>query len=266
MKTFTIKRTEECKKNYINLDILITICAVLALWKILSMFHSPIILPGPGLTLKSFISILQERRFLTEVLVTLNRFFGGVFLSVIVGSVLGFFIGINQRTKNILEPLVYLLQSIPPILFMTLAMIWFGLDGQATIFIIFIVSIPIISINIREGLDNIDLRLVEMGNTFRFSRKKMILKVIIPSVKPYFKSGFFVVVGLGWKLVIMGEVLCASTGLGAQITDARLNLETDKVFAWSIVVILICFLSQKTIDIVSDFSLSRRKKYVVEDE
>jgi NitT/TauT family transport system permease protein len=65
-----------------------------------------------------------------------------------------------------------------------------------------------------------------------------------------FKSGFIVLMGLGWKVAVMGEVLCSGSGLGSQISDARVNLETDKVFAWGITVIVLCYLSQKVLTLI----------------
>lgn len=229
-------------------DIIFIISIILILWQGLSMLYPPLILPSPALTFKSLLDIMHGDNLLLNIGVTLHRLIVGLMGALLVGSIIGFFIGINKRIKRVLEPLIYILQSIPPILFMTLAMIWFGLDGQATIFIVFIVSLPIMAISIKEGFDNIDMKLIEMGKIFQFSRFKIIKEIIIPSLKTYFKSGLIILIGLGWKLVIMGEVLSSGTGLGSQITEGRLNLETNKVFAWSIIVIVLCYLSQKIID------------------
>lgn len=77
---------------------------------------------------------------------------------------------------------------------------------------------------------------MEMGELFNFSKWEMLTEIILPSLKAYFKSGLIVVMGLGWKLAVMGEVLGSGSGLGSQIADARINLETNKVFAWGVVV------------------------------
>lgn len=227
--------------------------------------YSPMILPGPELTLKSLDKVIKSDEFFMEVFVTIKRFFIGMLSSFLVGSIVGILMGINEKLKNLLEPLVYLVQSIPPILFMTLAMIWFGLDGQATIFIVFIASVSVLAINVKEGFDNIDPKLIEMANIFNFSKSEMISNVILPSLKTYFKSGLIVMTGLGWKLVMMGEVLSSGTGLGAQITDARFNLETDKVFAWGIIIIILCFLSQKLVNLLFEFK-NVESKYVVKNK
>jgi NitT/TauT family transport system permease protein len=166
------------------------------------------------------------------------------------GGVSGMLMGYSRRLKEALESLIFLIQAVPPILLMTLAMIWFGLDGRATVFIVFICGLPVMAVNVKEGFENIDPKLLEMGRMFKFSRRKMLTEIIIPSLSAYFKSGLIVVMGLGWKVAVMGEVLGSGSGLGSQISDARVNLETEKVFAWGIVVIILCYLSQKALALI----------------
>jgi NitT/TauT family transport system permease protein len=253
------------REKHIKAGTLLTICVVLAVWQALSMVNSPMVLPSPKLTLKALIYIIQSDRFCTEVLVTSQRFLIGVFGSIVMGSILGILMGSSKLVKRFVEPLIYFIQATPPILYMTLAMIWFGLDGRATIFIIFLASIPIMAINIKEGFDNIDKQLIEMGNIFKFTKFEMITEIVLPSLRSYFKSGIDIVIGYGWKLVIMGEVLSSNSGLGSQITDARMNIETDKVFAWGFIVILLCFLSQKIISITTDIKILWRKSYDIKN-
>lgn len=274
MKTFTIKRSkiwreansEKFSNRFFqlknsNLSALIIIGLFFILWQGLSMLYSPLIVPGPALTYQSLVKIVKSDQFFLVILLTLKKLSIGLLGSVTVGSILGVLMGKYLSIKNIFEPIIYFIQATPPILYLMLAMIWFGLDGQATIFIIFIASLPIMAINIEEGLNNIDPKLIELGNIFKFTKMEMIFEIIIPSLKTHFKSGLVIVMGLGWKLVVMGEILSGSRGLGSQINDARINLETNQVFAWGIIIIFLCFLSQKLIARISDFKRLRRKNY-----
>lgn len=239
-------------------DVIVVLTLLIIIWHIASLNYSPIVLPSPLLTFKTLIEIIKSEDFFLQISTTLKRLLIGLLLSITVGSILGILMGVNNKLKKIIELIVYIVQSIPPILFMTLAMIWFGLDGNATIFIVFIASVSILVINIKEGLENIDPKLIEMAKIFNFSNVQMIKDVIVPSLKTYFSSGLIVMVGLGWKLVIMGEVLSSGVGLGAQITDARVNIETNKVFAWGIVIVVFCFLLQKLVDML--FNLRNMEK------
>jgi NitT/TauT family transport system permease protein len=227
-----------------------TLMALLIFWQGLAFFYTPLILPGPVLTLRTLAGIIGGKSFLTAALVTLKRLGVGILAAVAAGGVSGMLMGYSRRLKEALESLIFLIQAVPPILLMTLAMIWFGLDGRATVFIVFICGLPVMAVNVKEGFENIDPKLLEMGRMFKFSRRKMLTEIIIPSLSAYFKSGLIVVMGLGWKVAVMGEVLGSGSGLGSQISDARVNLETEKVFAWGIVVIILCYLSQKALALI----------------
>lgn len=264
MKAFITKinnNFKDCDRRSSGIGIIIISLLFLMLWQGLSHIYTPLILPSPTLTFKSLVKILHSECFFLELFSTLQRLLIGLLTSISVGSIFGILMGCSKKIKQLFEPLVYLVQATPPILYMTLAMLWFGLNGRATIFIVFIGSAPVMAVNIKEGFENIDVKLIEMGKAFKFSRSKMIAEIIIPSLNAYFKTGLITVFSFGWKLVVMGEVLSSSTGLGAQITDARMNLETNMVFAWGIIIILLCFLFQKITSKLFDFKLKRRKKY-----
>lgn len=258
-KSHTLAKTMDRKSK--NTGGIILLCSTLLLWQGLSFMYPPIVLPSPMLTLKTLISIIQSGLFYRATSITLVRLISGVCLAVIIGGILGILMGRFFKIRQVFEPFIYVTQATPPILYMTLAMIWFGLDGRATVFIIFMSSMPIIAVNIKEGFDNIDSKLIQMGKVFRFSRLQMMKDIVIPSLQPYFKSALIIVMGFGWKLAVMGEALSSSTGLGSKITDARMNIETDKVFAWGIIIIFLCFLSQKIAASTMDYKRMRRKKY-----
>lgn len=249
-----------------NKDRFKTITILMIIWTILSKIYPPIIIPSPVETFRSTAKIVMDVNFINQVIITLKRLFIGLFGAVFIGSIIGIFIGECRRMKNLFDPIFHVIQATPPISWLALGIIWFGLDGQATVFIVFISSIPVLIINIVEGFENIDPKLMEMAKIFKFSKKETLIQVILPSLKSYFKSGITIVVGLGWKLVIMGEVLSSSTGIGAEITNSRLNIATDEVLAWTIVTIILGVLSQKLLDITFDFKNRENRKYDSTDE
>ena len=249
------------KRHASLVEALLIAALFLMIWQGLSKVYSPLVLPGPVLTLQSIGKVLHSDNFFSELYLTLQRLMLGLFAAIAIGSLMGILMGVSSTAKRLFEPLVYLVQATPPILYITMAMLWFGLNGRATVFIVFIGSAPVMAVHIKEGFENIDKNLIEMGKAFAFSQSKMLGAIILPSLKTYFKTGLITVFGFGWKLVVMGEVLSASTGLGAQITDAKMNLETNMVFAWGSIVILLCFLSQKNTDWLFGCKRKRRRNY-----
>ena len=187
----------------------------IAAWHTASLFQTPVVLPGPLLTLKSLVEFLGSGFFYRELGTSLNRLLWGIGLSSLLGLIFGLLMGCSRITESLLKPIVYGLQNIPPIIYMTLAMIWFGLNSKATIFIVTIVSFPVFAVSIHEGFGDIDPKLIEMAKAFQFSKRKILRTIIIPSLSGYIKSGFIIMLGFAWKLLIMGEVLSAGTGIGA---------------------------------------------------
>ena len=85
---------------------------------------------------------------------------------------------------------------------------------------------------------------MEMATVYNFSNLKIFFNIIKPSVMPYFKSGCLTGLGIGWKIVVMGEVLTTTNGIGGMIQNARLNVEIETVMAWSIIILFLFYISR----------------------
>lgn len=75
----------------------------------------------------------------------------------------------------------------------------------------------------------------------------MLKKIIIPSIIPYFQGTLQVVIGLGWKIIVMGEVLSSNNGIGGELTNSRVNIETGYVFAWTIIIVVLYYMTNKVV-------------------
>ncbi len=252
-----MKESENIKQKH-TVNLILLLIGIYLIWQIISFFYPSIIFPSPEETFKSFLVLIEKGFVITNIIVTLKKLILAQILAVTIGCLFGIIMGIYKNVANFVEPVIYILQSIPPILYMTLAMIWFGLNGKATIFIVVIGCVPIMTVTIEEGFNNIDKKLIEMGHAFKFSKTQNLMQIVFPSLIPYLKSSLITILGLSWKLVIMGEVLSAGSGIGAQITDARNNLRTDFVFAWGSIVILLSFIFQKIVAKLLDFKPCRK--------
>ena len=131
-------------------------------------------------------------------------------------------------------------------------MVWF--NGWPCVFIVAASTIPTVVINLSHGVRGVDPELLEMARLYRFSRRKVLLHVTLPSIRPYFLSALEIVVGGGWKLAVMGEVLTTNSGIGGAITTARLNIQPDAIIAWAFLLVAGCFITQKLVCLL----LSRR--------
>ncbi len=228
----------------------LSIAMVLGIWQVLTFFFSPIVVPSIGSVGKSLVIIFTHAKFYHMIGLTIIRQMTGIAIGVGIGLIVGIYMGRNQIVKGLVSPLIHLFQTIPPVSWVVLALVWFGFNGKPAIFIVVIATIPLIAINVCEGIENIDAVLMEMADLYRFSMKKKMRHVILPSIFSYFNSGLKVALGNGWKIAVMGEVLTTSDGIGGMIKTARLNVEPENIIAWSIVIVFLFYLFNWILEIV----------------
>ncbi|HPT86741.1 MAG TPA: ABC transporter permease [Bacillota bacterium] len=203
----------------------------------------PVILPTPSAVFLQLTAMVRKTVFWHHVGATLLRGLAGFLISLGVGLVVGLAAGIFPTLEALLRPIIVVLRSTPSMAFIVLALVWFKGDW-VTIFVIFLVVFPMIAQNVIEGIRNIDRELLEMVTVFRVRKLRRLTALYLPSVASYLAAGIAAGLGITWKVLIAAEVLAyPRMGIGTQMDTARTYLETDKVFAWSLVVIGIglCF-------------------------
>lgn len=185
----------------------------------------------------------MSQELLKMIFLTVIRLLIGLTIGVGIGLVTGILMGSSKIFKEILFPIIGLFQTIPPVSWVVLALVWFGFNSKPAIFIVVTSTLPVIAINIYQGISNIDQRLLQMAKLYNFSNKKRFIHLIFPSIMPYFNSAFKIALGSGWKIAVMGEVLTTSDGIGGMIKIARLNVEPENIIAWSIVIVILFYMS-----------------------
>lgn len=229
---------------------LLSVLLLLGLWQLATLFFPPMVVPPIPNVLTKLVHIIAKENFLKLIGTTVLRLVAGLGIGVLIGGVLGLLFGLSRAVEEILYPFVGVLQAVPPVCWVVLALVWFGFNGKPCVFIVATATIPTIAINLSNGVRNIDPALLEMAKLYRFSKTKTMRHVILPSVGPYFRSALEIVIGSSWKLVVMGEVLTTSSGIGGAITTARLNLEPDAIIAWAFLLVVFCFLTQKILQLL----------------
>lgn len=222
----------------------IPILLFLGLWQFATLFFSPLVLPPVPAVCRKLLEIVTGETFWPTVSVTLFRLVAGLGLGLLIGSAIGLLFGLSKTMEVMFSPFIGILQTVPPVSWVVLALVWFGFNGKPCIFIVVTATIPTMVINLCSGIRSMDAQLLEMARSYRFSRWKTLRHIILPSITPYVRSALEIVIGSGWKLVVMGEVLTTSSGIGGAITTARLNIEPDAIIAWAVLLVCFCFVTQ----------------------
>ncbi len=232
-------------KRYISLA---SVIFMLAVWKIMSMyFDSGFILPSPERTLVTTFLLFTESGFLAAVGTTVLRGLAGFIISGILGIATGIITGINPWVNAFLQPILVTIRSTPVIAVILLALIWFN-PGSVPVFIGMLTMFPFITTNVSDGIRSIDKELVVMANFYKVGHKRIVREVYIPAILPFIVSGASSALGIGWRAIIIGEVLSQPVyGIGTMMQNAQTFLKVDAVIAWTIVAVLISFVFERVI-------------------
>lgn len=236
MKVFTTKS----KKSIYNIGVVLFWITV---WEILFLIiNREIYLPSPFETVKSLFRLIKAKIFWNTIFATVGRVILGFFLSCFLGTVLGVICGLNKYIYWIFQPLMVTIKSTPVMSFIIIALIWFKSD-IVPVFICFLICFPIIWTSTVKGINEVDFKLLEMAKVYSVKKIHIIEKIYLPSIVPYLSASMVTALGIGWKATVAAEVLSnPKLSIGARLYDAKVYLESENLFAWTLVVVLLSML------------------------
>ena len=197
------------------------------------------LLPTPFLTIKALFSLMGKASFYKVVLYSLIRVVSGVFLGVIGGVLLAIASHYYPLLKKTLTPVISIVKATPVVTFIVL--LWISMSGNAlTVFIAFLMVMPIMWQNILDGYEAVPEELNEVATVFEFSRLKRFKAVTLPCLLRFFFPALITSIGLAWKAGIAAEVLAFSPdSIGRLLAESKNYLETVDLFAWTAVIIVL---------------------------
>jgi NitT/TauT family transport system permease protein len=119
------------------------------------------------------------------------------------------------------------------------AIIWFGISNATTIFVVFMTAMPLIITNVWQGTRAVNADFIELARVLRMPDWKIMTKIYLPTILPYFFSGARLAFGFGWRVSLVAETIGASSGVGYRLRQAADLVRTDQVFAWTLTLVLL---------------------------
>lgn len=218
----------------------------IGVWQAANMvIHNSIIFVGPFDMVSALGGLVRERSFWLTIFYSFSRisigFLGAFFLGILLGSLAYVF----SLIKELLEPVMLLIRSVPVASFIILALIWIG-SQNLSVFTAFLVVVPIVYVSTLSGLEHTDLKLLEMAQVFRMPLWRRVRSIYIPALMPYLISGCKTALGMSWKSGVAAEVIGIPDGsIGEQLYYSKLYLDTEGLFAWTFVIIIISALFER---------------------
>lgn len=230
----------------INLKILkkiLPFLALILLWQLVSWLGllNADIVPGPAAVFKSFLKMLYSGDLLLDIFYSVKRVFIGFIFAAVFGVTLGVLLSYFKRASFIFTPIFELLRPIPPIAWIPIAILWFGLGDKPAYFIVFVGSFFPIFINSFWGIRETKTIHLNVARNFGASSLILFTDVLLPCSLPRILHGLRIGLGLAWTSVISAELVGAQSGLGYMIQLNRIMLKTSNIIAGMVVIGMIGF-------------------------
>jgi len=189
------------------------------------------ILPSPFEVMNTFVQLIVSGELVIDALTSLWRVFVGFTIASVIGISLGVIIGINQHFKDYISPLIEIIRPIPPVAFIPLSVLWFGIgNGPAYFLVSFGAFFPIFT-NSLAGILSVSSIHQDAALCLGASRRLLLTDVIFPASIPYLAAGLKTGLGTAWFCVIVAELVGSQSGLGYMIQLNRLTLQSEKVLS-----------------------------------
>ncbi|MCM1053987.1 MAG: ABC transporter permease subunit [Bacteroides sp.] len=224
------------------------LCAVfwLVIWQLGAMaLNQKILLASPVEVIQKIFVLSAEPDFWKSILFSAGRILLGFVLGLVIGVSLAAAAGKLYFVRRLLSPLVSALKAVPVASFTILALIWVS-SKNLSVLVTFLICLPIIYLNMLEGIDSLDMKLTEMARVFEIPSWRRIVGIYLSQLLPYFRSAVGLAIGLCWKSGVAAEVIGIPVGsVGEKLYQAKVYLETADLFAWTVVVILASYICEK---------------------
>lgn len=218
----------------------------IAVWQAASMaLGQEILLVSPVSVLGKLAELMLTGDFWQSIVYSFGRIVSGFLLALLTGILLAVLSYRLELFAIVLKPLIVVIKSTPVASFIILCLIWIP-SRNLSVFIAFLMVLPVIYTNILQGIRQTDRKLLEMAQVFSIGMKKQIRYIYLSQILPYLLSGCTVSLGLCWKAGVAAEVIGIPTGsIGEKLYNAKIYLNTPDLFAWTIVIIVISFVFEK---------------------
>jgi len=222
---------------------LFTLLALLVWW-----LYSQVVpvyqMPGPGAVFLRMIDFVTSTYLLSQLWVSIYHITVAIGLAFVIGCVLAFMARFVPVTRMLIDTvLTPFLNAFAGIGWLFLALLWFGLNHTTVIFAVTMILIPLVAINVRAGLQELDEDMMEMGLSFARSGGRRFTKIVLPLLLPYFFAALRISFGVSWKVVLTAELFGGNAGLGYLLNVARQEFDTETIFAiiaFILVFVVIC--------------------------
>jgi taurine transport system permease protein len=204
-------------------------------------FIKPLFLPSPMGVIDAFLVVLKDgftgASFWEHTLVV----FGAFLLACVIGIPLGIAMGMSPFARGVFDPPIEFYRPIPPLAYLPLMIIWFGIDELSKLLLIFLSVLAPMALGARAGVKSAAIEQIHAAYSFGATRWQVIRLVVLPSAMPEIFTAMRVGIGFGWTTLVAAEMVAATSGLGYMVLSASRFLQTPIVIMGIVVIAAIAY-------------------------
>ena len=226
---------------------IVSISSIIFVWWLFTFMGwvKPLFLPSPQAVLFKFFNIwtngFTDTPFLAHVGISAARVFGAFLLACMIGIPLGIGMGMSPFVRGVFDPPIEFYRPIPPLAYLPLMIIWFGIGETSKVLLIFLSVLAPVALGARSGVKSAAIEQIHAAYSFGATRWQVMVQVILPSALPEILTAMRIGIGFGWTTLVAAEMVAATKGLGYMVLTASQFLQTSTVIMGIIVIAIIAY-------------------------
>ncbi len=213
------------------------------LWQLAFRLGGPFVMPAPLDALAYALDLVRSGAVWRPAGITTLHVLFGFGLGGMAGLVLGLLGGANDDLGTVLQTISTVILGIPPIIWLVLALLWFGPQGMAPSFTVAVGVAPVVFAGAIAGMRSSHSEFDELAAAFNAPWRQRFLEIKIPQISVALLPPLATALGYAWKMALMAEVLDAGGGIGGAIADARSHLDTTETMAWVVIALVLLLIT-----------------------
>lgn len=226
----------------------VTVVVLLALWALVTNMGwvKPLFLPKPQAVFQQFVEYLtgqaNDKPLWQHFGASMFRVFTAFFLACVTAIPIGIAMGMSRVARGIFDPPLEFYRPLPPLAYLPLIIIWFGIDELPKVLLIFLSCFAPLALAARSGMRSASQEQINAAYSMGASYMQVIRHVILPSALPDILVGMRIAIGFGWTTLVAAEMVASNVGLGQMVLNASNFLRTDIVIMGIIVIGVVAYL------------------------
>ncbi|MCO6005267.1 ABC transporter permease [Actinoallomurus purpureus] len=236
---------------------MLSIAIGVGVWQLVAMRYGSALVASPAQTLVAAKDLAADGTLLNSVIASSRRILIGWGLGLVVGVPIGLLMGRLTVIRQLLDPYIEFFRFIPPVAFVTLAVVWLGIGEASKVVLIFYTSVFIVTLNTIAGVLSINESKLRAATSLGASRWQILRFIVLPATVPHIVTGARLAMGNSFLTIVSAEIVAAQVGLGALIWTSRNYGRIDWVFVGIITLGILGFVFDRILRVVASRVLRR---------